>query len=152
LGMNGLTATIVANDANGNLLLSTVATTTVDSNGDFSVVLTTALPKGTVLLSVTVMGVASDIINVSLADPFGIVFDSATNLPIHGAVVSLFRSSDAQLATVADGDIDASDANPQTVGTDGLYSFLTSSGNYFFQISADGYDFPSKVEAFDEWF
>ena len=74
----GKTVTLTAKDANGNLLLTDVAQSTVDSSGNFTIAssdYTTALPKGISYLNVTVDGVASSIINVSFVDPYGVVFD-----------------------------------------------------------------------------
>ncbi|MDO8675400.1 MAG: hypothetical protein Q7K71_04715, partial [Candidatus Omnitrophota bacterium] len=140
------TVTVVANDAAGALLLTDVGTATVAADGSYSVTLTTALPKSTNYLSVTVDGVASDLITVTLTDPFGVVFDSTTDRLVKNATVSIYTSS-GQLAR-AGVELDAADNNPYTTGTDGFYSFLATAGNYYMVVSATGYTYPSQLTTF----
>ncbi len=137
---------IVANDAAGNLLLSTVGSGTLDGSGIYSITLTTALPKNINYLSATVDGVASDLIYVTLTDPFGVVFDSTTNKLIKNAVVTIYNSSGnvAQPGV----DLDAADTNPYTTSDDGFYSFLAASGNYSIKVAATGYTYPSTLTNF----
>ncbi|HPN88090.1 MAG TPA: hypothetical protein PLH56_01995 [Candidatus Omnitrophota bacterium] len=149
-GLENETVTVVASDipAWGHLLLSTVGIATVDVNGDYSLMIDTPLPKGLNFISMTVNGVASDILEVKVASPHGVVFDSTTNQPINEAIVSLYRASDNQLATIADGDLDPTDVNPLITGEDGFYSFITADGNYYTRINAAGYDYPSTRTTF----
>ncbi len=146
-GLAGATVTVRAADANGNLLLAAVASTTIAGDGTYSVTLTTDLFKGTNYVSVSVSDVGSDIFEISLTDPFGVVFDSVSNQPIDNATVSLFRSVDDQLA-VPGVDIDSNDVNPVTTGNDGFYSFLTANADYYITVSAEGYDYPSALDSF----
>ncbi|MBF0522600.1 MAG: DUF11 domain-containing protein [Candidatus Omnitrophica bacterium] len=148
-GLAGQSVEVLASDALGNLLLSTVGIGTVDGSGNYNLTLNSPLVRALNFLSVTVNGVASNILEVKMTDPFGIVFDSTTNNPVKEAVVSLYRVSDNQLATVAAGDLDAGDVNPITTGSDGFYSYITASGNYYVRINAAGYDYPSGKTTFD---
>ena len=133
--------TIHAFDASGNFLFQPVGSGQVDGNGDFSVTVTTPLPKGAVSVVATVNGVASEIVDLQLTDPFGIVFDSVTNNPIEGATVTIFRSDGTQ--AVVGVDLDSGDSNPVTTGSNGFYSFLTADGNYYIEVNAQGYRYPS---------
>ncbi|MBI3314622.1 MAG: DUF11 domain-containing protein [Candidatus Omnitrophica bacterium] len=146
-GQASQTVTVVANDAAGVLLLTDVGTGTVAADGSYSVTLTTALPKSTNYLSVTVDGVASDLITVTLTDPFGVVFDSTTNRLVKNATVSMYMSSSGQLAR-AGVELAATDTNPYTTGTDGFYSFLAADGNYYMVVAATGYTYPSQLTTF----
>ena len=149
-GLAGQNVTLTANDANGNLLLTQVvkaaALVTVDAGGNWTINsadYTTALVKGVNYLSVTVGGVASNITTVTFTDPFGVVFDSVTNSPIAGATVTIFTAAGVQCRPGFE--IAAGDLNPQTTGADGAYNFLTINGNFYFTVSAAGYNFPSTV-------
>lgn len=148
LGEPGSAVEILANDANGNLLLQPVATGTVSIGGTFSITLTTPLPKGTNFVSATVSGVASDIFTYALTDPFGVVFDSISNTPIPNASVVIINNTTG-LPAVPGVDLDISDVNPIVTGTNGFYSFLTVNNNYRIQVSSDSYDFPSQLNTFD---
>jgi len=148
LGEPGSAVEIMANDANGNLLLQPVATGTVSIGGTFSITLTTPLPKGTNFISVTVSGVASDIFSYALADPFGVVFDSISNVPIPNASVLIINNTTG-LPAVPGVDLDISDVNPVVTGTNGFYSFLTVNDDYRIVVTADSYDFPSQLNSFD---
>lgn len=147
-GLAGQTVTIKVNDANGNLLLASAGTGTVDGSGNYSVTLTTALPKGVNYLSAVVDGVSSDIVDVALTDPFGIVFDSVSSAPIEGAVVSIYRSATNKLALTNGVELATTDTNPLTTGADGFYSFLTANDNYYIVISATRYTYPSVQSSF----
>ena len=169
---NGQVVKVQALDANGNLILSAGSGTDTVSSGVFSVALTTALPSATNYLSVTVNGVASALIKVSLTDPFGVVYNSTTNQPIQGAIVTLYDANTNQVSTgggllksctalgtccdMSGNCTDASGnpvtlnppnpnppANPFTTGSDGFYSFLAPHGNYYIKVSAAGYTYPS---------
>ncbi len=139
---------IVANDANGNLLLTTVATGTVAPDGTYSLVLTTPLPKSTNFVSVTVNGVASDIFTYQLTDPYGVVFNSISNEPIPNASVLLINNTTG-LPAVPGVDLDAGDVNPVVTGTNGVYAFLSTNDNYRLVVTATSYDFPSQLTTFD---
>ena len=82
----------------------------------------------------------------SFVDPFGIVFDSVSNNPIQGAVVTIFTSAGVQCTPGSE--IVITDANPQTTGSDGAYSFNTLNGDYYITVSATGYTYPSTKSSF----
>ncbi len=145
-GKPGQTVTVLANDLSGNMLLQTVGTGTVDSSGNYAVTLSKTLFKGANFLSVTVDQVASSIITVYSADPFGIVFDSETNEAVTGAVVTLYTSSGGLAQPGVD--IASTDTNPLTTGADGFYSFLAVNGSYYIRVSAAGYNYPSAMSSF----
>ena len=155
-GLAGQTATLTAKDKLGNLLLTDVATTTVDGSGNYTISssdYTNDLPKGTNYLTVTVNGVTSALRTVELTDPFGIVFDSVSNSPIGGAVVTIYDSAGAALVPGVAGAggcmIAAADANPQTTVADGAYSFLCANANdYTITAVAVGYTYPSAMSSF----
>lgn len=155
VGLAGQSVSIVANDKNGTLPLTTVGTGTVDGSGNYSVTITTALPASVNYVSIVVNGVSSDLLTITLTDPFGYVFDSSTNLVIKNATVSLYRVSDNQLAekSICDSsgnittlkDIACTDTNPYITDTDGFYSFLANPNNYYIKVSAENYIYPSQV-------
>ncbi|MBU0468336.1 MAG: DUF11 domain-containing protein [Candidatus Omnitrophica bacterium] len=152
-GLAGAAVNILAHDQNGNMFLQSVGSTTVGPDlgsgfGNYSVQLSTALLKGINYLSVTVDGVASDIVWLVLRDAFGVVFDSVEDTPINNAVITLYRAADNQPATVADGDLDVGDTNPFTTTEDGLYSFLTANGDYYIDIQSAAYNYPSLQTTF----
>lgn len=146
-GLAGQAITIYAYDDGGNLLLTTVGNGVVNGSGAYSVTLSTALFKGVNHLAVVVDDVASDIVDLKLTDPFGVVFDSRTNVPIANATVTIYRSSDNQPAVVGV-DLDTSDVNPVITGATGGYSFMTANNDYYIVVSADGYDYPSTLSTF----
>ena len=148
-GLAGSSVTLTAKDSNGNLLLSDVASATVGADGNYTISssnYTTNLVKGTNYLTVTVDNVTSSIIEVSFVDPFGVVFDSVSNNPVKGAVVTIFTSAGVQC--VPGVQIAASDSNPQTTPADGQYSFLTINGDFSITVSASGYNYPSTKTSF----
>ncbi|MDP2930347.1 MAG: SdrD B-like domain-containing protein [bacterium] len=148
-GLAGQTVTLTAKDANGNLLLTDVASTTVGADGNYTISsssYTTNLVKGTNYLTVTVDSVTSGILEVSLVDPFGVLFDSVSNNPVKGATVTIFTSTGVQCTPGVQ--IAATDSNPQTTGADGLYSFLTINGDFYITVSASGYNYPSTKTSF----
>ncbi len=152
-GLAGQSVRIEANDADGNLPLQEVGSGTVDASGNYSVVLTTSLPKGKNYLTVTVDGVTSDIRTVQLTDPYGVVFDSVSNNPIQGAKVTLYYDNDPGpgrkwIKAVPGVQIDAGDSNPQTTASDGVYSFFTINGDFKIAVSASGYNYPSVKTSF----
>lgn len=159
-GATGQTIDVLVADDDDDFLLQTVnAGETVDGSGDYSLTSTTTLTKGRNYISVTIDGVASDIIEIILTDPYGVVFDSISNQEVQGATVSLYRSSDDQLAEVSDctnagaistlRDLECTDVNPVTTGQDGFYSFVTVDADYYFVIEQNGYDYPSTRTDFD---
>jgi len=168
-GLAGQPVTVQARDANGKLLLA-AGSGTVTGSGNYSVTLTTALPSATNYLSVTVGSSANEttsaLIEVALTDPFGYVYNSSTNQVIQGATVTLY---DATTKQIASGTVQSCNAagvccnmtgtcvgpsgtttgnppgNPFTTLSDGFYSFLASPGQYYLNVSAAGYNYPSIV-------
>jgi len=91
-----------------------------------------------------------------LVDPTGVVFDSATGLPVAGARVTLIDISGAGNGGIPNGpatvfDVDGVTPWPSTVTTDadGVYAFpLVAPSLYRLQVvSPTNYTFPSKTEA-----
>ncbi len=74
-------------------------------------------------------------------DPFGIVFDSATNNKIAGAVVTIYRSATG-IPAVPGTDLAPGDVNPVVTGANGAYGFNTAPGDYYITVTADGYSYP----------
>ncbi len=158
VGKPGQAVVVKANDSAGSLLLSSIGSSTTDGTGNYSFAVTTSLLKGTNYVSVVVDGVSSDLISLSLTDPFGYVFDSTTGNVVKDASVAIYRASDNHLAEVSscDGsgnitvlrDLDCNDTNPFVTGTDGLYSFLAANGNYYIQLSNPDFTYPSVLTTF----
>lgn len=138
--------TLVVNDADGNLLLATAGTGSVSAGGIFNISSTVDLPKGSNYVSVTVNGVASDIVELLLVDPFGVVFDASTDAPVEDAEVSIYTSHGT--LAVPGVHLHATDVNPYTTGSDGVYSFLTVSGDYTIDVEANGFLYPSTRTSF----
>ncbi len=139
---------VVANDSLGVQLLTLppdayAGQGTVAADGTFAVELTQALPRGVNYLSVVVNGVSSSINTYILNDIHGFVFDSKTNNPIKGANVYIYKG-DGTLA-VPGTDISTYDANPFITGDTGEYTFFTDTGEFYLQIEAYGYTYPSTI-------
>ena len=75
--------------------------------------------------------------------------NSTDNSLINQATVTLYRASDNQPATVADGDLHVDDVNPVVTSADGFYSFIAADGDYYFTVESEGYDYPSEETSFD---
>jgi len=162
--------TIMANtyDSNNNLVLTAVGSGNTDpTTGAFSVTLTTPLPSLTNFLSATVgmtnNETASSVIQVSLTDPFGYVFDSSSGNIIPVATVTIYRADhtmaqpsicDAQGHITTLKDLACTDINPFITGptspnqTPGLYNFLARPGNYYLTVTAADYKYPSSLSTF----
>ena len=89
-----------------------------------------------------------------LIDPFGVVYDSRSNLPLAGATVALIDVTGAgnggrpgQLATVFKADGSTPSPNTVLTGADGVYEFPTvGPSRYRLQVSpAPNYSFPSAL-------
>ena len=80
-----------------------------------------------------------------LIDPEGTVYDATIGLsaPIEGAEVTCFEATeDEETSEISFTEWPATDfdqINPQTVGTDGYFSFFTPAGTYRLKVTADGY-------------
>ncbi|MBF0217685.1 MAG: DUF11 domain-containing protein [Candidatus Omnitrophica bacterium] len=90
----------------------------------------------------------SKVITVTFTDPFGIVFDSVSNNPIGGAVVTIYYDSDLGpgrnwILAQAGVHIAAGEINPQTTAADGFYGFNCIDGDYYITTSAVGYKYPT---------
>jgi hypothetical protein len=147
-----------------NRVLTAVGSGSTDASGNYTVTLTTPLPSSSNFLSVTVNGVASALIPVSLTEPFGIVYNSSSNQSIQGAIVTLYDATTQKVATTGIQSCNTAGTccdmsgncctgavctagnppgNPFTTGADGFYSFLTPGGQYYLNVSAGGYTYPS---------
>lgn len=145
-GLAGQTVALYCKDASG--VVSVMGQGTVNATGDFSVIPSSDFTSGENSLYVVIAGVASPFIDVTFVDPYGIVYDSETNQPIEGAVITIQRSTDGGATwfnAVPGVDIAATDSNPQTTAADGAYSYLTVNGDFRFRMSKNGYVFPSTV-------
>lgn len=107
-------------------------------------------PDGEIRAKITI--VDEILADAALIDPLGVVFDSAYNYPVAGAVVSIHNADDGKLAT----DPLTGDAYPeQTTSSDGKYQFpylytqdQIHSGQYYIEVSPPaGYTFPSSIPA-----
>ena len=90
---------------------------------------------------------------VQFTDPYGIVFDSVSNNPISGAVVTLYYDNDpaagrSWISAVPGVHILPAESNPQTAAADGFYSYNTINGDFRIEISATGYAYPSTLSSF----
>ncbi|MES9901417.1 MAG: SdrD B-like domain-containing protein [Sedimenticola sp.] len=79
-------------------------------------------------------------------DPFGVVFDSVSNAPIEGVVVTCFTSLGVLCERGTH--ILGTDQNPQTTGSTGEYSFNVIAGDYYLTVGAPGYTYPSTKSTF----
>ncbi|MBL0140673.1 MAG: DUF11 domain-containing protein [Betaproteobacteria bacterium] len=80
---------------------------------------------------------------ITLTDPVGIVFDSTSNEPVSGAVVTLVPATGGRCSAAPV----SLDGNPATTGSDGRYSFAAApAGEYCVLVQApNGYASPSSV-------
>jgi len=147
-GVSSQAVEIVAEDQNGDLQV--VGTGTTNASGEFSIILSTALPAGTNGISATVGDTTSNITTVYLVDPWGIVYDSITNNPIQNAIVTLWYNHPVSgwIEARPGVEIAAGDSNPQTTSSNGIFSFNSQAGGtYKLTVSANNYAFPSSVIA-----
>jgi hypothetical protein len=127
-----------------------IAATIADANGDFAFAAADYkdyLVPGINRFMVTANGARSPILEVKVATPLGIVFDAKNNNAISGASVSLYKSNGALAQPGVD--IAATDANPQTTGTDGSYGFVCNSGDYYCMVGYSSYRYPTIQSSFD---
>lgn len=127
-----------------------IAATTADIAGTFTFTADdyrdTLIP-GVNRFMVTANAARSSILVLNVATPLGLVFDAKTNNVLSGASVFLYKS-DGTLAQPGV-DIPATDANPQTTGTDGSYGFVCNSGDYYCLVNYPGYRYPTIRSVFD---
>jgi len=106
-------------------------------------------PDGEVKASITI---ATEILaDAALIDPLGVVFDSAYNYPVAGAIVSIHNGD----GTIAIDPMTGQAYSKQVTGADGKYQFpflyaqdSTHSGEYYIDVKApDNYSFPSQLPA-----
>jgi uncharacterized repeat protein (TIGR03803 family) len=153
---------VQALDESGNVLLNCGSATADSSTGAYSIsvdAVTSGLAAGTNTLSVTTYdslgsAITSSLqITVTFTDPFGIVFNSTTDNPIEGAVVTLYYDNDSGagrdwITAVSGTHIPASESNPQTTGSDGYYSYNCIDGDFYIDIAAPGYTYASSQSSF----
>ena len=127
-----------------------VATTTADTNGNFSFAAADYkgyLTPGVNRFIVTANGARSSILAVNVATPIGIIFDAVKNQSLANAQVSLYRS-DGVLAQPGV-ELASTDTNPQTTGSDGSYGFVANNGDYYLTVQLPNYSYPSTRNSFD---
>ena len=152
---------IQALDTNSDLVLN-CASTTSDATGAYSLscdAVANALAAGANVLTVTTYDVGGNpittsiAINISFTNPFGVVFDSVSNNLIENATITLYYDNDPGIGrtwiqAVSDVHIAGGDSNPQTTAADGFYSYSCINGDFYINITAAGYDYPTtKADA-----
>lgn len=145
-GQPGETVTLFTKDKDGTI--TQVGEATVNNDGTFSITPSQDLTANVKQIFVVINNVASSMIDVVFADPYGIIYDSELNLPIEDAVVTIQRSLDGGITwnnAVPGVDIAPTDINPQTTGSDGSYSYLTVNGDFRLVVSRTGYTLPSVI-------
>ncbi|MCX7997267.1 MAG: carboxypeptidase-like regulatory domain-containing protein [Patescibacteria group bacterium] len=86
-----------------------------------------------------------------LKDPYGIVFDSVTGVPLANAEVLLTMKSPAGTQVpVTARDVygertNRTFTNPVTTGADGAFAFMVPDGNYKLFVRKPGYQFPATI-------
>ena len=153
---------IQALDTNSDLVLNCGSTTSDEVTGAYSLscdAVANALAAGANALTVTTYDgsgdpmTTSDIVNVIFTNPFGVVFDSVSDNLIENSTVTIYYDNDrgagrTWIQAVPDVHIDAGDANPQTTAADGFYSYSCINGDFYINITAAGYDYPTtKADA-----
>jgi uncharacterized repeat protein (TIGR01451 family) len=148
---------VQALDASGVLVLDVCSAAADSVTGAYSIACDAAaknLAAGTNTISVTTYTAggeaitSSGLVTVTFTDPFGIVFDSVSNNPVEGALVTLYYDNDpgpgrSWVQAVAGTHIDVTDINPLTTGADGFYSFNCVDGDFYVTVSAVGYEYPT---------
>ncbi|NTV29106.1 MAG: hypothetical protein HGA80_03385 [Candidatus Omnitrophica bacterium] len=147
-GTPGATVTIIANDAEGNLLLTMppdayAGQGIIGGDGHFSVRLTRPVPRGTIYISAVVNGVSSPLMTYTVFGLYGVVFDSSTNQLLKDASVYIYKA-DGTLA-VPDVDLATEDTNPLVTGANGVYRAMPEYGSYYIVVAAQGYKFPTTI-------
>ncbi len=101
-------------------------------------------PGDDIRISIFDGGVAKELSDAALVDPFGIVFDSATGRSVSGATV-VIRNPDGTVATDPDTGLPFA---AQVTGADGYYSYPRMyPGDYYLDVSPPlGYRFPSIAD------
>lgn len=102
-----------------------------------------------VTASITGCGTTMTATSTILIDPYGVLFDSRTNLPVSGASVTLIDTATGNRAAVLLPDGVTTAPNPVTTGADGSFQFpLVAGGTYRLQVvPTGGHLFPSTVPA-----
>ena len=140
---------------------SFIATETGLNTGTFRIVPSITLtgqagrPGDTILntakndtLGATLLGCGASEINVNLLiDPYGVVYDGRTNVPVGGATVALFNASTNSPALVFQADGVTPAPNTVVTGVTGQYEFPTvAPGTYKLLVTPPGgYSFPSVL-------
>ena len=104
------------------------------------------LPGDTVTATIDAGGTNRAVATIRIA-PGGIVFDSSSDLPVAGAIVTLMDASSGLPALVYESDGRTPAPNPVTTGPDGVYLFpFPLPGVYKLQVlPPPGYKSPSKT-------
>ncbi|MFH0763239.1 MAG: hypothetical protein V1925_05060 [Candidatus Omnitrophota bacterium] len=146
LGKAGETVTLYTKDPDG--IIVQMGQGTVNADGTFSVTPSRDFTVGVHQIYLVVGGVASPLFSISFVDPYGIVYDSETNLPVEGAVVTIWYQHpvDGWRQAISGTDIGAGESNPQTTGANGQYQFTVvypPNTNLRLDVTASGYSFPT---------
>jgi large repetitive protein len=99
-------------------------------------------------LTATMPGCGGSDVTVNLLiDPYGVVYDGRSNLPVSGATVAMFNVGTNSLATVFKADGITPSPNTVVTGADGLFEFPTvAPGSYKLLVTPPGgYRFPSLL-------
>ena len=153
--------TVVIKSAITGDIESFIATETGLNTGTFRIVPSITLtgragrPGDTILntakndtLAASMLGCGANEINVNLLiDPYGVVYDGRTNVPVSGATVALFNVSTNSPAVVFQADGVTPAPNTVVTGVTGQYEFPTvAPGIYKLLVTPPGnYSFPSVL-------
>ncbi len=99
-------------------------------------------------LQATMLGCGTNEISVNLLiDPYGVVYDGRTNVPVSGVTVALFNVNTSSLAVVLQADGVTPAPNTVVTGPTGQYEFPTvAPGTYKLRVTPPGsYSFPSLL-------
>ncbi len=161
-GPPGTRIRIEALDRDGNLILDCGSADSDSITGEYTIncdAVLNNLIAGINILSVTAYTGTGNAITTSLLkevtfyDPFGIVFDSVNNNPVTGATVTLYYDNDPGsgrdwIPAQPGSHIVAGDINPQITDVEGFYSFICANGDFYIDIIAAGYSYPSAEITF----
>ncbi|MEE9302506.1 MAG: hypothetical protein V3U84_01865 [Thiotrichaceae bacterium] len=126
-------------------------TTTADYNAIEQSCVLQSVADGSLRASINDPGVGEILTDSALIDPLGIVFDSAYNYPIAGAIVTIHNAD----GSIAENPLTGNPYLSQVTGSDGRYQFpflfpqdATHAGQYYLHVEPPAnYSFPSAIPA-----
>ena len=135
----------------GNGANCPAAATNVDYLAEETGCVLNSVADGNLRASINDPGVGQILTDSALIDPLGVVFDSAYNYPVAGALVTIHNAD----GTIAENPVTGQPYPSQLTDVDGRYQFpflfpqdATHSGQYYLQVEPPkGYSFPSKMPA-----